>query len=115
MSIAATRRITPSRKQEAHERIETAVADIMKDLGLTRGGPAEALGVRRAAARRVKALIVLLGRLAPDWGQMGGHARVPLRASALVGALMLAASVDDPKLSNALREAALRHLTPDGA
>jgi hypothetical protein len=36
-------------------------------------------------------------------------------ASALAGALMLAGAVDDPKLSNALRDAALRHLTPDGA
>jgi predicted protein tyrosine phosphatase len=115
MSIAAQRRVTPSRKQETHERIATAVADIMKDLGATHGGSAEAPGVRQAAARRVKALIALLGRLAPDRGQMVGHAHAPSMASALAGALMLAGAVDDPKLSNALRDAALRHLTPDGA
>jgi TetR/AcrR family transcriptional regulator, transcriptional repressor for nem operon len=34
-------------------------------------------------------------------------------ASAL-GALVLARAVDDPKLSDALREAALKHLTPTG-
>ena len=33
---------------------------------------------------------------------------------AAVGALILARAVDDPKLSNALREAALNHLTPTG-
>ena len=31
-----------------------------------------------------------------------------------LGALVLARAVDDPKLSNALREAALNHLTPTG-
>ena len=31
-----------------------------------------------------------------------------------VGALVLARAVDDPKLSDALRQAALHHLTPAG-
>jgi hypothetical protein len=32
----------------------------------------------------------------------------------MVGTLLLARAVDDPGLSDALREAALKHLTPTG-
>jgi len=32
----------------------------------------------------------------------------------MVGALLLARAVDDPRLSDSLREAALDHLTPAG-
>jgi len=32
----------------------------------------------------------------------------------MVGALVLARAVDDPKLSKALREASLKHLDPTG-
>ncbi|HWC29482.1 MAG TPA: TetR/AcrR family transcriptional regulator, partial [Dehalococcoidia bacterium] len=32
----------------------------------------------------------------------------------MVGALVLARAVDDPRLSDALREAALKHLIPTG-
>jgi hypothetical protein len=33
----------------------------------------------------------------------------------MVGALVLARAVDDPKLSDALRSAALKHSTPTGS
>lgn len=68
-----------------------------------------------APRRRIKELIGLLVGQSPDWEQPGARARTPAAASALAGALMLAGAVEDPKLSAALREAALRHLTPDGA
>jgi TetR/AcrR family transcriptional regulator, transcriptional repressor for nem operon len=52
---------------------------------------------------------------ASEEGRMGGQMPAPETTSALVGTFALARAVDDPKLASALREAALRHLTPDGA
>ncbi len=191
-------RSVPSRKEVTHERIVeaaarairrsgydgTAVADIMKDVGLTHGGfyahfasreamlaeaadragaeavaastriaasvpaaealqsllraylskahvesaengcPVAALGsemprqapaVRRAATRRIQEMIDVVARQSPDWGQPGAHERALATVSTMVGALLLARAVDDPKLSDALREAALDHLAPAGA
>lgn len=93
---------------DAHQRVATAVAGIQRDLG---AGPP---GARPDIRRRVKQLIALLARMAPDWGA-GEPARAQLRAAALSGVLALAGAIDQPGLSNALREAALRQLTPDGA
>jgi TetR/AcrR family transcriptional regulator, transcriptional repressor for nem operon len=189
------RRTAPSRKEASHERIVdaaarairrsgyggTAVADIMKDAGLTHGGfyahfasreamlaeaadragaesvaaltrvvaaapprealqallraylskahvegaetgcPLAALGsemprqapeVRRAATRRIKEMIDLVGRQSPDWGQPGAHEHALVTVATMVGALLLARAVDDRRLSDALRDAALNHLTP---
>jgi TetR/AcrR family transcriptional regulator, transcriptional repressor for nem operon len=189
------RRTAPSRKEASHERIVdaaarairrsgyggTAVADIMKDAGLTHGGfyahfasreamlaeaadragaesvaaltrvvaaasprealqallraylskahvegaetgcPLAALGsemprqapeVRRAATRRIKEMIDLVGRQSPDWGQPGAHEHALVTVATMVGALLLARAVDDPRLSDALRDAALKHLAP---
>jgi TetR/AcrR family transcriptional regulator, transcriptional repressor for nem operon len=192
---ATMRRTAPSRKEASHERIVdaaarairrsgyggTAVADIMKDAGLTHGGfyahfasreamlaeaadragaesvaaltrvvaaasprealqallraylskahvegaetgcPLAALGsemprqapeVRRAATRRIKEMIDLVGRQSPDWGQPGAHEHALVTVATMVGALLLARAVDDPRLSDALRDAALKHLAP---
>ena len=189
------RRTGPSRKEASHDRIVeaaarairrsgydgTAVADIMKDAGLTHGGfyahfasreamlaeaadragaegvatlarvteaappgkalralleaylskahaecaetmcPLAAVGsemprqppaVRRAATRRIKELIDLIARQASDWGQPGAHERALVTVATMVGALLLARAVDDARLSEALRKAALRHLLP---
>jgi TetR/AcrR family transcriptional regulator, transcriptional repressor for nem operon len=189
------RRTAPSRKEASHERIVdaaarairrsgyggTAVADIMKDAGLTHGGfyahfasreamlaeaadragaeavaalariaaaapprealqallreylskahvegaetgcPLAALGsemprqapeVRRAATRRIKEMIDLVGRQSPDWGQPGAHEHALVTVATMVGALLLARAVDDRRLSDALRDAALKHLAP---
>ena len=38
-----------------------------------------------------------------------------MTVATMVGALVLARAVDDPKLSEALREAALKYLDPTGA
>jgi TetR/AcrR family transcriptional repressor of nem operon len=77
--------------------------------------PRQAPEVRRAATRRIKEQIDLVARQSPDWGQPGAHERALVTVAAMVGALVLARAVDDPKLSDALREAALKHLTPTGS
>jgi AcrR family transcriptional regulator len=74
--------------------------------------PRQAPEVRRAATRRIKEMIDLVARLSPDWGEPGAHQRALVTVATMVGALVLARAVDDPRLSNAVREAALKHLTP---
>ena len=76
--------------------------------------PRQAPEVRRAATRRIKEMIDLVARQSPDWGQPGAHQRALVTVATMVGALVLARAVDDPRLSDALREAALKHLTPTG-
>ena len=76
--------------------------------------PRQAPRVRRAATRRIKEMIDLVGRYSPDWGQPGAHERALATVATAVGALVLARAVDDPKLSDAIREAALAQLTPAG-
>lgn len=76
--------------------------------------PRQAPAVRRAATRRIKEMIDLVARQSPDWGQPGAHDRALLTVATMVGALLLARAVDDPKLSDALRVAALDHLAPAG-
>lgn len=68
--------------------------------------------VRRVATQHVKEVIDLVARLSPDWGQPGAHQRALVTVSTMVGALLLARAVDDPGLSESLREAALQHLAP---
>jgi AcrR family transcriptional regulator len=76
--------------------------------------PRQAPQVRRAATRRIKEMIDLVARQSPDWGQPGAHERALVTVATAVGTLVLARAVDDPKLSDALREAALNQLTPAG-
>ena len=76
--------------------------------------PRQAPKVRRAATRRIKEMIDLVARQSPDWGQPGAHERALVTLATALGALVLARAVDDPKLSDAVREAALNHLTPPG-
>jgi len=76
--------------------------------------PRQAPKVRRAATRRIKEMIDLIARQSPDWGQPGAHERALVTVATALGALVLARAVDDPKLSDALREAALHHLIPTG-
>jgi AcrR family transcriptional regulator len=77
--------------------------------------PRQAPEVRRIATRRIKEMVDLVGRQSPDWGQPGAHERALATVATMVGALLLARAVDDPKLSDALREAALEHLAPTRA
>jgi TetR/AcrR family transcriptional repressor of nem operon len=68
--------------------------------------------VRRAATRRIKEMIDLVARQSPDWGKPGAHEQALVTVATALGALVLARAVDDPRLSEAVREAALNHLTP---
>jgi len=77
--------------------------------------PRQAPEVRHMATRRIKEMIDLVARQSPDWGQPGAHDQALVTVAAMVGTLMLARAVDDPKLSDALREAALKHFAPPGA
>jgi len=74
--------------------------------------PRQAPEVRRAATRRIKQMIDLVARQLPDWGQPGAHERALFTVATMVGTLVLARAVDDPRLSDALRTAALKHLVP---
>jgi TetR/AcrR family transcriptional regulator, transcriptional repressor for nem operon len=76
--------------------------------------PRQSAKVRRAATRRIKEMIDLVARQSPDWGQPGAHERALATVATALGALVLARAVDDPRLSDAVREAALNHLTPTG-
>jgi TetR/AcrR family transcriptional repressor of nem operon len=74
--------------------------------------PRQAPEVRRAATRRIKEMIDLVARQLPDWGKPAAHERALVAVATSVGALLLARAVDDPKLSDALLEATLKHLAP---
>jgi TetR/AcrR family transcriptional repressor of nem operon len=76
--------------------------------------PRQSAQVRRTATRRIKEMIDLVTRQLPEWGKPGAHERALVTLATAVGALVLVRAVDDPKLSEALREAALNHLTPAG-
>ena len=74
--------------------------------------PRQAPEVRRTTTTHIKAMIDLLARQSPAWGQPKAHEQALLTLSTMVGALVLARLVDDPSLSERLRDTALRHLTP---
>src|SRR3954471_1110357 len=76
--------------------------------------PRQSAKVRRAATRRIKEMIDLVARQSPDWGQPGAHQHALVTMATALGALVLARAVDDSKLSDAVREAALNHLTQTG-
>ena len=59
-------------------------------------------------------MIDLIARQSPDWGQPKAHERAMVTVATMVGALMLSRAVDEPGLSDSLREAALKSLTPAG-
>ena len=74
--------------------------------------PRQSPEVRHAATRRIKELIDLVARQSPDWGQPGAHERALATVATMVGGVLLARAVDDPRLSEAVRGAALKHLSP---
>lgn len=73
--------------------------------------PRQAPEVRRAATRRIKEFVDLVARHAPDWGSPGAHERALVTVATMVGALLLARAVDDRKLAEHVRQAALDDLT----
>ena len=66
--------------------------------------------VRRVTTRYIKEMVDLVARQLPDWGQGGVHERALVTVATMVGTLLLARVVDEPALSDSLREAALKHL-----
>ena len=75
--------------------------------------PRQAPEVRRVATRRIKEMIRLVARQLAERGEAAPDERAQFMVAAMVGTLVLARAVDDPRLSNALREAALKQLTPN--
>jgi TetR/AcrR family transcriptional repressor of nem operon len=69
--------------------------------------PRQASRVRRAATRRIKEVIDLVAQHSPDQDAL-------VTVATMVGALVLARAVDDPKLSEALREASVKHFDSTG-
>lgn len=76
--------------------------------------PRQAPEVRRATTRHIKAMVDLVARQSPDWGRPSAHERALATIATLVGALVLARAVDEPALSDRLREAALKRLLASG-
>jgi TetR/AcrR family transcriptional repressor of nem operon len=74
--------------------------------------PRQAPEVRRVTTRYVKEMVDLLARQLPDWGQPRAHERALVTVATMVGSLLLARAVDEPALSDALRQAAQKHLVP---
>ena len=74
--------------------------------------PRQAPDVRRVATRRIKEMIDLVARQSPDWGQPDAHERALVTVATMVGTLLLARAVDEPQLSDALLNAALKRLIP---
>lgn len=70
----------------------------------------QAPDVRRVTTRHVKAMIDLVARELPDWGQPGAHERALVTLATMVGSLVLARAVDEPALSGALFDAARARL-----
>ena len=66
------------------------------------------------ATVHIKEMIDLFARQLPGWGQSGAHEQAMVMVAAMVGTTVLARAVDDPRLSEALRAAALKHFTPAG-
>ncbi|QFZ86124.1 TetR family transcriptional regulator [Variovorax paradoxus] len=92
--------------------------------GMDTGCPLAALGsetprqtpeVRRTTTRHIKAMVDLIARQSPGWGQPEVHEQALVTLATMVGALVLARAVDEPALSARLREAALDKLLPAGA
>jgi AcrR family transcriptional regulator len=121
-SVALSARIAATVKpEEALQALIHAYLSKEHVQGVEMGCPIAALGsemprqapeVRRAATRRIKEMIDVVARQLPDWGQPAAHERALVTVATSVGALLLARAVDDPKLSDALLEATLKHLTP---
>lgn len=68
--------------------------------------PRQAPEVRQVCARRLKEMVDLVERQLPGWGEPGQHEKALGVLSCLVGAMVLARTADDARLSSAVREAA---------
>ena len=122
-AVAALERFTASAPSE--EAFRTLVRTYLSKTHVSRaetGCPVAALGsemprqapeVRRASTHRIKEMIDLVGRHSPDWGRPGCHEHALVTTATMVGALVLARAVDDPKLADSMLEATLKSLVGD--
>ncbi|MEZ0232061.1 MAG: TetR/AcrR family transcriptional regulator [Methylophilaceae bacterium] len=69
--------------------------------------PRQAPEVRKASTRRIKEMIALIESQLSD--QPNAREDALVMVSAMVGTLLLARAVEDPELSDAFREATLKH------
>jgi len=123
-TVAASERIAAAAPpQQALQALLQAYLSKQHIEGVENGCPIAALGsemprqapeVRRAATRRIKEMIDLVARQAPDWGKPDAHERALVIVATAVGTLLLARAVDDPTLCDALRKATLKYLAPAG-
>src|SRR3989441_9013353 len=113
---ASTRVAATAPPEQALQRLLHAYLSKEHVKGIETGCPVAALGsemprqapeVRRAATRRIKEMIDLVARQSPDWGQPNAHERALVTVATMVGALILSRAVDDARLSDAMREAAV--------
>lgn len=75
--------------------------------------PRQCAEVRHAATRHIKEMVDLVARQSPDWGQPEAHEDALFSVAAMVGTLLLARAVDDPKLSKNLLNATLKHFNTE--
>lgn len=73
--------------------------------------PRQASEVRQAATRRIKDMIDLVARHAPDGGKPDGRRKALATTATMIGALILARAVDDRQLGDDVLAAALHQLT----
>ena len=73
--------------------------------------PRQAPEVREAATRRIKDLIDLVARYAPDSHTLEGRRKALATTATMIGALILARAVDDRQLGDDVLAAALEQLT----
>ncbi len=71
--------------------------------------PRQCPEVRQAATRHIKEMVDLVARQSPEWGQPAAHEDALFAVATMVGTLLLARAVDDPKLSTNLLKATLKH------
>ena len=62
--------------------------------------------VRHAVSRRIRELVGLVERQFPDSGKNAAHEKAMAIVASMVGALLLARAVSDPKLSKSIRKSA---------
>lgn len=103
-SLAALVTAYLSRAHVEHPELGCPVAALGSEM------PRQAPEVRRAATRRIKELVDLIGRQLPNWGEPGAYEEALVLFATLAGTLMLARAVDEPKLADTLRHATLRRL-----
>jgi len=72
--------------------------------------PRQTRRVRKAATRHIKEMIEVVARQLPDRGKVDAHERALVTVATMVGAVELARAVDDQKLADAFREAAIKYL-----